>query len=87
MIWHLAMLNGLAMITGALAHTWWIAPKAIVLSKSHLLGVLSAVLAVLVFIATAHAGLLHYGIFLSGAFVIADGYLTYRAFVRRKRRR
>jgi hypothetical protein len=75
-------LSGTAGYCGSLAETAWPAPRQIVLSKSHLLGVAALIIGVFVIIGSAHTGLLNYGIFVGTALGIADAWLIYKACVR-----
>jgi len=86
-LWHLSMLSGIAGYCGSLAETAWPAPRQVVLSKSHLLGVAALIIGVFVIIGSAHTGLLDYGIFVGTALGIADAWLTYKACVRWMRSR
>ena len=79
-VWHLAMLNSLALYSGAFTRTAWIAPSAIIFSPFHKLGVLALCLSALVTVTSARAGWLDYGIWAGGALAIADAWLTYRAY-------
>ena len=83
-VWHLAMLNSLSLYTGLFAQTPWIAPKSVLFSRWHKFGVLAVALAAVICMASSHQGWFGHGIRLAGALVLADGWLTYRAFVARK---
>ena len=83
-LWHLAMVNSLSMYSGEFIRTAWIAPKSIIFSFPHKIGVMALVLAAVVFVVSAHGGWLDFGIWLAGALVIGDAYLTYRAFYQRR---
>ena len=86
-LWHLSMLAGIAGYCGSLAETAWPAPRQVVLSKSHRLGVAALFIGMLVIIGSAHLGVLNYGIFVGAAFGLADAWLTYKACVRWMRSR
>lgn len=81
-VWHVSMLSGLGLYSGAYAESWGLAPKSILLGKDHLWGAFLAALAVGTFVLSAHLAVLSYGIFLSGALLLADTYLLARAFWR-----
>jgi hypothetical protein len=84
-VWHLAMLNALSLYTGLFAQTPYIAPKSVLLGRWHKFGVVALGLAAFICVVSSHGGWLRYGIWLAGALVLADAWLTYRAFVARKR--
>jgi len=79
-MFHLAMLSSFGLITGLYAESWGLAPKRIIFSRAHKLGVLAGTVGVAIIVASHALGLLNYGIFLGVMLMLLDVYLTYRAF-------
>jgi len=75
-VWHLAALNSLSMLNGLRG---LFAPRWVILSRSHVLGVVCAIAAAVSMIFGARIGLLALGYILGGSFGCLDTYLIYRA--------
>jgi drug/metabolite transporter (DMT)-like permease len=84
--WHLAMLSSLSLITGRFSEPGFVAPWAVIRSRSHLMGAFLAVIGALLIILSEMSGLLDYGIFVGVALMLADSFLAHRAFKRRSGR-
>src|SRR5690349_13138346 len=79
-VWHAAMLSSFGLFSGRYAQTLGLAPKRVVLSRPHLIGILAASAGAAIIVAAQAQGRLGIGILLGGAFVLLDAYLTYSAF-------
>ena len=64
-----------------------LAPRDVLISRSHLLGIAAAACGVLVFVATGLTDTLEYGIFPATGLFVADAFLTYRAVKRQSSNR
>jgi hypothetical protein len=82
---HLSTLSWLSAYTWGYKKSGLIAPKRILLSRPHLLGVAAATTGVLVFATTALTNSLQYGIVPAIGLFVADNILIYRAVRGRSR--
>jgi hypothetical protein len=78
-VFHGSCVNSLMLYSGLDMKWWVLAPKSVLLSRSHLLGVAALSIGVAVIIGSATVGLLQYGIWIGGALTLLDPYLTWRA--------
>ena len=76
---HLYILNSLMLYSGLQTKWWSVAPKNILLSRSHLLGIAALSAGAAVIIGSNTVGLLDYGIFVGVALTVLDPYLIWRA--------
>lgn len=81
-VWHCAAINGIGLYTGTTAKTWWLAPREVLLSKPHLLGVTAAVLAALAFPISDKLGAVEIGAFAAAPLLVLDVVLIGRALKR-----
>lgn len=82
-LWHLAALNSLSLVSGAYAKSRWFLPPAVVFSRYHLLGVLAACFAIVAPVVGDHAGSVATGFVFAALFGFLDTYFIYRAVKQR----
>lgn len=81
LVWHLAMLNSFSLYTGTYAQSW-IAPRAVLLSRMHLLGVSAAFTAAIALYGGWQAGFAEVGLAVAISMILLDTFLVYLAFKR-----
>jgi hypothetical protein len=87
-VFHFAALNSLSGYAGLWAESW-LFPKALLLNRWHIRGVICTTLGTLIIVVSAFYGLIDYGIFLGGALIVADPFfslLALRDYRKGKRR-
>ena len=78
-VFHLSAVNGIALYTGTSAKAWGIAPREVLLSRPHLLGMTAAVGAALAFPISDKFGAVEFGASLAALLLILDVFLIGRA--------
>jgi hypothetical protein len=79
LIWHFAALSSMALYAGIFVESSFLAPKRVLVSRSHKLGLLAAICAAGITVFSNAKGIMDYGIIVATFLLLFDAFMIFKA--------